>query len=467
MALESICAMIVRMFHGKPSAEAANDSAAAGGMHEGGGMRDNNAATVALGVTGSIAAYKAAYLCRMLREDGLQVRVLMTPAAQSFVGAATFRALSGYPVITGDGLTDDAAAKDGMDHIHITRRASLLLIAPASADFIAKAAAGFADNGLLAAFLAAAPDGCPKMLAPAMNRQMWHSAPTQRNIQTLAADGTTIIGPASGEQACGEKGEGRMTEPADMIKAVRLALHKPMRGLRVVVSTGATAENIDTMRTISNKSSGRMGFAIAAACRQAGAQVRVIAANTSAPPPPSLPPDAIVRAANNDLMERALLKECADGQMFISAAAVADYTSGGGQKHKHPRSGGKGLVIKLMPTNDILATIGKRYPHLFTVGFAALDGDNADGGKWRTAAKAKMRAKNTAMMVANSVNDADSESCQLAVFYSDGGEYRLPRQSKTDAAASLAVMLAERLNVSRETSAAAESTTKAKRAAAR
>lgn len=446
--------MIMPMFHGKPSA-AANESGKVGG----------EGAIVALGITGSIAAYKAAYLCRLLREDGLQVRVLMTPAAQAFVGAATFRAISGHPVIIGDGLTEGLTTNDGMDHIGITRRASLLVVAPASADFIAKAAAGFADNALLAAFLAA-PEGCPKMLAPAMNRQMWLSAPTQRNIQTLAADGTTIIGPASGDQACGETGEGRMTEPADIMNAIRLALQKPMGGLRVVVSTGATAESIDTMRTISNKSSGRMGFAIAAACQQSGAKVRIIAANTSAPPPPSLPPESIIRAVDNDAMLAALSKECRECDIFISAAAVADYTCGGGQKHKHPRNG-KALSIKLMPTADILATIGKRYPHLFTVGFAALDGDGNDG-KWAAAAKAKMRAKNTAMMVANSVNDADSGSCQLTAFSRDGGESQLPRQPKTKAAAHLATIIAEQFKVARESATpATPATITKKRAAAR
>ena len=163
-------------------------------------------------------------------------------------------------------------------------------------------------------------------------------------------------------------------------------------------------------------------------------------------------------------MLRALSRECAECDIFVSAAAVADYTCGGGKKQKHPR-GGKELILKLTPSADILAAVVKQYPHLFAVGFAALDGDggeNAESGKWRAAAKAKMRAKNTAMMVANSVNDADSESCQLAVFCAGGGEYQLPRQSKTDAAASLAALIAERLNVARETSAAK----KAKRAAA-
>ena len=415
------------MFHAKPSAAA----------------KTGAQPTIALGITGSIACYKAAYLCRQLREDGWQVRVLMTLAAQSFVGAATFRALSGAAVIGGDVFADD-----GMDHIHIARQSTLFLVAPASADFIAKAAAGFADNAVLAAFLAA---GCPKMLAPAMNRQMWQAPPTQRNIQTLAADGVCIIGPASGEQACGDIGEGRMMEPDDIRESVRLSLHKPMRDMRVVISTGATAENIDTMRTISNRSSGRMGFAVAAACHLAGARVCVIAANTSVSPPPVLPAGSIVRATTNEQMHKALIKECADGDMFISAAAVADYTCGGGQKQKHPRSG-KPLTLTLTPSADILADIGKRYPQLLRVGFAALDGDS---DKWRAAAHKKMRAKNTSVMIANSVADADSESCQLAVYCADGEECQMPRQPKSDAARALAILLAGRLNVSRETSAAA------------
>ncbi len=450
--------------------------------------------TVALGVCGSIACYKAAYLCRLLREDGVNVRVLMTPAAEEFVGAATFRALTGNAVIRGGG-GGAAHSADGMDHIAAAREADLMLVAPASADFLAKAAGGYAESAVLAAFLAA---DCPKWLAPAMNRQMWLAPPTQRNIRALAADGCGIIGPAAGEQACGEIGEGRMSEPEEIRAAVRLALRAPLRGLRVVVSTGATVAAIDTMRVISNRSSGRMGFAVAAACREAGADVTVVAGNTAVPPPPILPPAALVRAASNAAMRDALMTVCADADVFVSAAAVADFRPRRPLAQKPPR--GKGLTLELRPAADILAEVGKRFPKLYTIAFAALDGDGDGDGdrppvipahpvipakagiqpgiqnrpgiwldsrfrgndkgrenavpvpeKWRTAAKRKMRAKNADAVIANSVADADGEDCRLVLFSADGGESPLPRMAKSEAGREIARFLAA--NVSRETSA--------------
>ena len=405
----------------------------------------NNAVT--LGVTGSIACYKAAYLCRLLREDGIKVRALMTPAAEEFVGAATFQALTGAAVIRGDA----AQSGDGMDHIAAAREASLMVVAPASADFIAKAAAGFADNAVLATFLATAS---PKMLAPAMNRQMWLAPPTQRNIRSLIKDGVQILGPAAGQQACGDIGEGRMLEPEDIRAAITLALRAPMRGLRVVVSTGATAEAIDTMRVITNRSSGRMGFSIAAACREAGAEVKVVAAHTTAPPPPTLPADTIIRATTNDAMRETLMSECAASDMFISAAAIADFRPAAPGKTKAKRQNSnknKDITLTLTPTADILAEVGQRFPRLFTIGFAALDGENP--ASWRAAAKRKMRAKNTNIIIANSVADADNDTSHLAIFTAGGDEYELPRQPKQNAAREVAALLAAQYNVSRETSA--------------
>ena len=390
---------------------------------------------VLLGITGSVAAYKAAYLIRALQTRQLAVQTIATPAALQFVGAATFRALSGKAVACDE--WQSPLSPDGMDHIALARAANCLVVAPASADFIAKAAHGAADNLLLAAFLAA---NCPRFVAPAMNQQMWRASATQRNLQTLAQDGVRILPPDCGEQACGETGPGRMMD-VDKIAAQLadfLLSQQLLRGRRVVVNTGATVEYIDDMRVISNMSSGKMGFCIAAAAAQCGATVQIVAANTTAPPP-LLP---LRRAVSNADMHTALVEECQNADVFIAAAAIADYRPQQTQG-KIPRQ--KGMTLKLTASADILADIARRYPQMFVVGFDAQTGDAADVA----AARRKLRRKNADLIVANSLHDAGGEQCQLTLV-SGGDVLSMPRQSKQQAAEQLVAEIAARI-VSRET----------------
>ncbi len=388
---------------------------------------------ILLGVCGSVAAYKAAVLVRLLRPD-YEIQTMMTAAAQQFIGAATLRALSGKPVATDEWRAPLTAA--GMDHIALVRASRMLLVAPASADFLAKAAAGMADGALLSAFLAA---DCPRWVAPAMNARMWKSPATQRNLRLLAEDGVLILPPAEGEQACGETGPGRMMEPGDIVEKIRAAA--PLSGRRVVVSVGATAEKIDQMRVISNTSSGKMGFCIAEAARFAGAEVTVIAGRTTVAPP-LLP---LRRAVGNAEMYAAVMEECRGADIFIAAAAVADFAPAQPAAGKIRRESGE-ITLKLTATKDILAAVSARYPHLFSVGFSA--GAGAKTAQIKTA-RQKMRRKKTAMFAANSVLDADGDDSELTLIYA-AGEKHFPRQSKTAAAEMLIACVAAEF-VSRET----------------
>ena len=247
-------------------------------------MRYNRgmAQNILLIATASVACYKAAEIVRRFRELGVGAQVMLTPDAQKMVGAATFRALTGKPVLTDEWAAPDSP--DGMDHIAAVRQADALLVAPATADFIAKAAHGICDTLPLAAFAAA---DIPKFISPAMNAKMWENPPNVRNIAQLAQDGVVFLGPEVGEQACGEFGLGRMMEPNDIVSQflAKLAKNAPLSGKKIVINTGATVEKLDPMRVVTNLSSGRMGFAVAEAVRRAGGDAVVIAAQTSAPPP--------------------------------------------------------------------------------------------------------------------------------------------------------------------------------------
>lgn len=379
---------------------------------------------VLLGVSGSIACYKAAQLVRLLRAQGIAVQVMMTPQATQLVGAPTFRALSGQPVLLDEWNAPQSA--DGMDHIAAVRNADALLVAPASADFIAKAAAGIADNLLLAAFLAA---DCRKYLAPAMNRQMWTAAATQRNIARLQEDGVDIFGPAAGEQACGENGMGRMLEAPDLAAALLEAAPKPLAGQRIVVSTGATVEKLDAMRVISNRSSGEMGFCLAQAATALGAEVRVVAGQTTHPAPADLP---LRRAIDSEAMRQAVLEETADADWFFSVAAVADFRPAEPMAAKAARRQGV-WQLKLMPTADILGEAAHVRPTLRCLGFAAQNGAPAQQEK---EARAKMKKKGVRYIALNDVAAAGSAETQLTLLF-EGGKVALPRLPKMRAAQEL------------------------------
>ena len=401
-------------------------------------------------VSGSVAAYRAAELTRRLRRDGFSVQVAATRNAQKLVGVATFRALSGRPVLVDEWETPQN--DDGMDHIAAARAADLAIVAPASANFIARLAAGLADDLPTTLVLAAQ---CPLLVAPAMNRAMWAHPATRRNVAQLVADGARIAAPEVGEQACGEFGAGRMAAPETIAATAREMLRARARdgatgaflaGRRVVVSVGATVEPIDEMRVITNRSSGRMGFAVAEAARAAGAEVVAIVGRVNLPPPEGV---LTIRAETAARMREVAAVEATTADIFVSAAAVADFRPARVARQKIRRQ--SDFSLRLRPTEDILAAIAASAEAPFCVGFAAETGD------WESileSAREKMRRKKIPMIVANSVADADSEECELAIVDATGVD-RMPRQAKTAAARALiekiAAALAARRIVSHET----------------
>ncbi|HTY98955.1 MAG TPA: bifunctional phosphopantothenoylcysteine decarboxylase/phosphopantothenate--cysteine ligase CoaBC, partial [Rhodocyclaceae bacterium] len=280
---------------------------------------------IVLGVTGGVAAYKAAELVRLLVKAGVTVDVAMTEAAGHFVGPATFQALSGRPVY---GSLWQGEAR-GMAHIDLSRGADACLVAPATADFVAKLAHGLADD--LLSTLCLARD-CPLLVAPAMNRQMWENPATRRNVAELAADGVVILGPAAGEQACGEVGEGRLLEAEELFAALAAALaEKRLAGKRVLLTAGPTYEALDPVRGLTNRSSGKMGFALAQACRQAGAEVTLVAGPVALATPAGVARIDVVSALD---MREAVLRALPGQDVFIAVAAVADYRPAQRQEHK-------------------------------------------------------------------------------------------------------------------------------------
>lgn len=322
-----------------------------------------NQRNIIIGVCGGIAAYKSAELVRLLQKQGANIRVVMTEGAQAFITPLTLQALSGNPVHI---ELLDAEAERGMGHIELARWADAIVIAPATADILAKLANGDADNLLTTLVLATA---APVFVAPAMNQQMWAQAATQDNCDTLRRRHFYFVGPDSGEQACGDVGSGRMSEPTDIVKAMNA--HFPSRaleGLRLVITAGPTREAIDPVRFIGNHSSGKMGFALARAAIEAGATVTLIAGPVHLDTP---------ERANRVNVEsaREMLSACEDActqaDIFIACAAVADFRPVTTADHKLKKQGDSGLTIELTQNPDIVATISKEFPELYTVGFAA------------------------------------------------------------------------------------------------
>jgi phosphopantothenoylcysteine decarboxylase/phosphopantothenate--cysteine ligase len=320
-----------------------------------------NGKRLLLGVTGGIAAYKSADLVRRLRDQGAEVRVVMTRGAQAFVTPLTFQAVSGHRVHT---ELLDAGAEAGMGHIELARWADTILVAPATADFIARLAHGLADDLLTTICLAAS---APLMLAPAMNQQMWAHPATRDNCALLQERGVRLIGPASGSQACGDTGPGRMTEPSELVAALFADVSMLLAGRRVVVTAGPTYEDIDPVRFIGNRSSGRMGFAVAAAAAEAGARVNLIAGPSRLETPAGV--------ERSDVRSAAQMRELAVGMareadIFFGVAAVADYTPAAPAAHKI-KKGEPRQSIELVSTADIVAEVAAIPDGPFTVGFAA------------------------------------------------------------------------------------------------
>jgi phosphopantothenoylcysteine decarboxylase / phosphopantothenate---cysteine ligase len=385
---------------------------------------------VVLGLTGGIAAYKAAELTRLLVKEGIAVDVVMTNAAAQFIAPMTLQALSGNPVLSG--LWESGAA-NAMGHIELSRHADAIVVAPASADFIAKLANGHADD--LLSTLCLARD-CPLLIAPAMNRQMWSNAATQRNVAQLRADGIEILGPGSGDQACGEIGDGRMLEPEEILAAL-LASAQPklLAGKRVLLTAGPTVEAIDPVRAITNHSSGKMGFSLAQACAEAGANVTLVSGPTSLGTPTGVTRIDVKSAAE---MAGAVDSEVAAAQIFIAVAAVADYTPAEVQASKLKKNGER-MTLALKPTSDILAAVAARPKPPFCVGFAAETDDIVRN------AEAKRRSKKVPLLIANRAQDAMGSDENEVTLLDERGAHPLPRMDKLALARRLVAEIASRL----------------------
>ncbi|MFZ1907174.1 MAG: bifunctional phosphopantothenoylcysteine decarboxylase/phosphopantothenate--cysteine ligase CoaBC [Steroidobacteraceae bacterium] len=387
---------------------------------------------ILLGVTGGIAAYKSPDLVRRLRERGAEVQVVMTEAARQFVTPTTFQAVSGRPV-----RTDlwDAAAEAAMGHIELARWAHFVLIAPASADFLARIAAGLADDLLATLCLATE---APIAAAPAMNHIMWANAVTRANVATLAARGVRLLGPAEGDQACGEIGEGRMLEPLELADRLQALLGGgALAGRRVLVSAGPTRERIDPVRFISNRSSGKMGFAVAQAAREAGASVVLVAGPVSLPTPAGVTRIDVESAAD---MLAAVLREVAGTDVFISTAAVADYRPARAAEQKIKKTSDT-LDLSMERTADVLATVAARPERPFVVGFAA------ETQAVEQNARTKLMKKNLDMIVGNEVGHDKAFDCDdnELIVLSRSARHELGRADKLTLARGLVTLIAREL----------------------
>ncbi|UPG85571.1 bifunctional phosphopantothenoylcysteine decarboxylase/phosphopantothenate--cysteine ligase CoaBC [Luteibacter aegosomatis] len=387
---------------------------------------------ILIGVTGGIAAYKVCELVRRLRDLEAEVRVVMTEGATHFVTPTTFQALSGQPVRVS--LWDEHG-EAAMGHIELAKWAERLLIAPASADTLARLAHGFADDLLTTVALATA---APVYVAPAMNQQMWAHPAVQANVGTLRVRGVGILGPADGDQACGDIGSGRMLEPHELRDLLVASFgDRPLRGRKVVVSAGPTYEDIDPVRFIGNRSSGRMGFAVAAAARDAGADVTLVAGPVSLPTPPGVE-RVDVRSARQ--MHDAVLFASEGCDIYIGAAAVGDYRPAEVAGHKLKKVDGSPLHLELAENPDIIAALAARKDHPFLVGFAAETRELAQY------AQDKLRRKGLDMIAANDVGEGrgfEVADNALHLYWADG-DAALPRMPKTELARQLVARIAER-----------------------
>ena len=386
---------------------------------------------VALGVCGGIAAYKAVEVLRGLQKAGCTVRVAMTRRACEFVQPLTFRALSGNHVIVDDYAPDNP---DPIAHITFSQTVDLMIVAPATANIIAKFANGVADDFLSSTYLACT---APVLIAPAMNTTMWEHPATQRNLERLRADGVHFIAPDAGEMACGTIGPGRLSEPERIVAAALEILGsskstqlKDLSGERLLITTGATREEIDPVRFISNRSSGKMGFALAEAALRRGAEVTVVSGITTATPPDGV---RIVNALSAEEMSQVVARECAGASVFIGAAAIADYRPVQRADQKIKKSNDS-MTLTLERTPDVLSQVAaSRANGLLIVGFAAETENVVEN------AKEKMRAKKLDAIVANDVtrpdSGFDSATNAITIITGNGNEIvELPVLSKRDAA---------------------------------
>jgi phosphopantothenoylcysteine decarboxylase / phosphopantothenate---cysteine ligase len=378
---------------------------------------------ILLGITGGVAAYKSAALTRLLVRAGADARVAMTESATRFIGTATMQALSGQPV-----WTDlwDARVPDSMGHIELSRDRELIVVAPATADFMARVVHGRADD-LLAALCVARR--CPLMLAPAMNVEMWENPATQRNVAALRADGVHLAGPSPGDQACGETGMGRMLEPEQILREIE-ALFGPKRlqGKRVLVTAGPTEEPVDPVRVLTNSSSGKMGYAVARAASEAGAEVTLVSGPVSLATPAGV---ARVDVRTAQEMFEAVKRNAKGCDVFISVAAVADYRVKNPSAQKVKKTAGKGMTLELEENPDILAWVASQPKPPFCVGFAA------ESEKLAQHAQEKRAKKRLPLIAANLAQEAIGQDENAIVLYDDNGEHPLGRGPKIELARKL------------------------------
>lgn len=382
---------------------------------------------IVIGVTGGVAAYKSAELVRLLVKAGADVHVVLTEAGARFVTAVTFQALSGNPV-----WTDlwDARVPNNMAHIDLGREADAILVAPATADFMARLAQGRADDLLTTLCLAR---DVPLIVAPAMNRQMWEAPATRRNVAQVIEDGVTVFGPAAGEQACGEVGMGRMLEPEELSERLEgFFVPKRLAGRKVVLTAGPTFEAIDPVRGITNISSGKMGYELARACVQAGAEVVLVSGPVSLPVPAGVRRVSVAGARD---MREAVFAALPGADVFIGVAAVADYRPLEVAEHKMKKKDGI-LTLALTQNPDILADVAALPDAPFCVGFAA---ESQDLDAY---AEGKRRKKGLPMLVGNLVQDGMGADDNVVVLYDDAGRHPLPRAPKAEVSHGIVAHLA-------------------------
>jgi phosphopantothenoylcysteine decarboxylase/phosphopantothenate--cysteine ligase len=399
-------------------------------------MSELNGKRVLLGITGGIAAYKSAELVRDLQRSGADVQVVMTEAACQFITPVTLQALSGKPVFTS--MWDNRVG-NGMPHIELSRDRDLILVAPATADFLSKLVHGAADDLLATLCLARE---CPLLVAPAMNRQMWENPATQRNVSSLRADGVGILGPDAGDQACGEVGMGRMLEPADLVTGIASWLQpKLLAGTNVLITAGPTFEPIDPVRGITNRSSGKMGYAIARAAIEAGANVTLVSGPTALQAPVEA---RLIRVETAQQMLDAVNAQVDAAQVFIGVAAVSDYQVKNRSSRKLKKENGV-PALELAPTPDIIQAVATRAHPPFCVGFAAESEDLEKNGQ------AKRKRKNLPLLAANLAQTAIGADDNELLLIDDEGMQRLPRASKFEQARTLVRHIAKLYRPQRRT----------------
>lgn len=394
-------------------------------------MEQTQTKRIVLGITGGIAAYKAAELLRLLMKQGIAVQVVMTEAATHFITPTTMQGLSGKPVFTDQW---DASVPNSMAHINLSRAADAIMIAPASADFIAKLAHGLADDLLSTLCLAR---NCPLIIAPAMNREMWLNAATQRNVAQLIADSVQVLGPDSGMQACGEEGMGRMLEAEGLAQDIAAFLQSKqlLAGKKILITAGPTYEAIDAVRGITNRSSGKMGYAIAQAALEQGAEVVLVSGPTALTPPKDAKTINVQSAAQ---MFDTVKKHIADCDIFIGVAAVADYHVAQPNEQKIKKSNAA-LTLELVPNPDILAYVASLPKPPFCVGFAA------ESENLLEYAEAKRRAKKLPLLVGNLAQQAIGSDDNELILFDDSGSRTLPRADKLTLARQLILHITQKI----------------------